>query len=83
LNKDQAKNGATLSANERFPAHIVIPMWPERVPTSIHIVCHVYNVKDCCRCTCKSKSLCYHPHNYLNFYCLRKSEPQSHENSQY
>ncbi|KAJ1419990.1 Phospholipase D/Transphosphatidylase [Sesbania bispinosa] len=77
-----------ISANERFSVYIVIPMWPEGVPTSASVqeilfwqgqtMSMMYKiVADALKKAGLSSE--YHPQDYLNFYCLGKREPQSSE----
>ncbi|XP_061337154.1 phospholipase D delta-like [Gastrolobium bilobum] len=80
------KIASKISANERFSVYIVIPMWPEGVPTSASVqeilfwqgqtMSMMYRiVAD----ALKKSGLSDHPQDYLNFYCLGKREPQSSE----
>ncbi|WJX53355.1 phospholipase D [Trifolium repens] len=77
-----------ISKNERFCVYIVIPMWPEGVPTSAAVqeilfwqgqtMSMMYKIiADALEKAGLSE--CYHPQDYLNFYCLGKREPQSHQ----
>ncbi|XP_020218949.1 phospholipase D delta [Cajanus cajan] len=80
------KISSKISANERFSVYIVIPMWPEGVPTSASVqeilfwqgqtMSMMYKiVADALKKAGLSGQ--YHPQDYLNFYCLGKREPQS------
>ncbi|KAL3020677.1 hypothetical protein AAZX31_05G157000 [Glycine max] len=80
------KIAGKIGANERFCVYIVIPMWPEGVPTSAAVqeilfwqgqtMSMMYKiVADALEKA--GLSYQYHPQDYLNFYCLGKREPQS------
>ncbi|KAK7359099.1 hypothetical protein VNO77_01045 [Canavalia gladiata] len=82
------KIASKISANERFSVYIIIPMWPEGVPTSAAVqeilfwqgqtMSMMYTiVADALEKAGLSKQ--YHPQDYLNFYCLGKKEPQASE----
>ncbi|KAH7833156.1 hypothetical protein Vadar_003565 [Vaccinium darrowii] len=82
------KIASKISANERFSAYIVIPMYPEGVPTSSatqeilfwqgQTMAMMYNVV--AEALEKAGlSGCYHPQDFLNFYCLGKREASSPE----
>ncbi|XP_058731587.1 phospholipase D delta-like [Vicia villosa] len=82
------KIASKISANERFSVYIVIPMWPEGVPTSAAVqeilfwqgqtMSMMYKIVADALAKA-GLSECYHPQDYLNFYCLGKREPQSRE----
>ncbi|KAK7318749.1 hypothetical protein RJT34_03456 [Clitoria ternatea] len=74
-----------IRANERFSVYIVIPMWPEGVPTSAAVqeilfwqgqtMSMMYKIiADALKKAGLSDQ--YHPQDYLNFYCLGKRENQ-------
>ncbi|MED6143158.1 hypothetical protein PIB30_003863 [Stylosanthes scabra] len=80
------KIASKISANERFAAYIVIPMWPEGVPSSSAVqeilfwqaqtMSMMYKiVADALKKAGLSHH--YHPQDYLNFYCLGKRETLS------
>ncbi|KAL3003771.1 hypothetical protein AAZX31_08G124200 [Glycine max] len=80
------KIAGKIGANERFCVYIVIPMWPEGVPTSAAVqeilfwqgqtMSMMYKIiADALEKAGLSDK--YHPQDYLNFYCLGKREPQS------
>ncbi|KAL2343167.1 hypothetical protein Fmac_004452 [Flemingia macrophylla] len=80
------KISSKISSNERFSVYIVIPMWPEGVPTSAAVqeilfwqgqtMSMMYKiVADALKKAGLSDQ--YDPRDYLNFYCLGKREPQS------
>ncbi|KAJ4833057.1 hypothetical protein Tsubulata_001028 [Turnera subulata] len=72
-----------IRAEERFSAYIVIPMWPEGVPTSSAVqeilfwqaqtMAMMYNIiaKELEKAGLSDQ---YHPQDYLNFYCLGNRE---------
>ncbi|XP_057851039.2 phospholipase D delta isoform X2 [Cryptomeria japonica] len=77
------KVASKIRRNERFAVYIVIPMWPEGVPTSAVVqeilfwqgqtMQMMYNIianalQDA------GMSETYHPQDYLNFYCLGNRE---------
>ncbi|KAL3729565.1 hypothetical protein ACJRO7_026660 [Eucalyptus globulus] len=80
------KIASKISENERFCVYIVIPMWPEGVPTSAAVqeilfwqgqtMTMMYKI---IAQALKKAGLShkYHPSDYLNFYCLGKREPLS------
>ncbi|KAG5525846.1 hypothetical protein RHGRI_032216 [Rhododendron griersonianum] len=93
------KIASKINANERFSAYIVIPMYPEGVPTSaamqeilfwqVRLKSHHFPGQTM---TMMYKIIaealeraglsdCYHPQDYLNFYCLGKREASSPESS--
>ncbi|KAK3028224.1 hypothetical protein RJ639_037558 [Escallonia herrerae] len=77
------KIASKISANERFSVYIVIPMWPEGIPTTS-------SVQEILFWQGQTMSMMYkivaqalgkaglsdkhHPQDYLNFYCLGKRE---------
>ncbi|XLS53247.1 hypothetical protein HN51_013924 [Arachis hypogaea] len=80
------KISSKIRANERFAVYIVIPMWPEGVPTSNAVqeilfwqgqtMAMMYKIiadalKDA------QVSHIYHPHDFLNFFCLGNREPEA------
>ncbi|MED6219049.1 hypothetical protein PIB30_032302 [Stylosanthes scabra] len=80
------KISSKIRANERFAVYVVIPMWPEGVPTSNAVqeilfwqgqtMAMMYKIiadalKDA------GVSNIYHPHDYLNFFCLGNREPEA------
>ncbi|KAK8472587.1 hypothetical protein PHAVU_002G248700 [Phaseolus vulgaris] len=80
------KIAGKISVNERFCVYIVIPMWPEGVPTSAAVqeilfwqgqtMSMMYKIiADALAKAGLSDK--YHPQDYLNFYCLGKREPQT------
>ncbi|XP_027345139.1 phospholipase D delta-like isoform X2 [Abrus precatorius] len=82
------KIASKIYADERFSVYIVIPMWPEGVPTSAAVqeilfwqgqtMSMMYMIiADALRKAGLSDQ--YHPQDYLNFYCLGKREPQCSE----
>jgi len=82
------KIASKISAHERFSVYIVIPMWPEGVPTSAAVqeilfwqgqtMSMMYKIVADALAKA-GLSECYHPQDYLNFYCLGKREPHSRE----
>ncbi|KAL5562853.1 hypothetical protein UlMin_032600 [Ulmus minor] len=75
-----------IKANERFSVYVVIPMWPEGVPTSAAVqeilfwqgqtMTMMYHmVAQAIEKAGLSDK--YHPQDYLNFFCLGKREPSS------
>uniref|UniRef100_A0A1D1YBW3 phospholipase D n=1 Tax=Anthurium amnicola TaxID=1678845 RepID=A0A1D1YBW3_9ARAE len=72
-----------IRAKERFAVYIVIPMWPEGVPTSSSVqeilfwqgqtIEMMYKIV---ARELKSQKMNQHPQEYLNFYCLGKREPE-------
>ncbi|KAI4296218.1 hypothetical protein L6164_036194 [Bauhinia variegata] len=84
------KVASKISAKERFSVYIVIPMWPEGIPTSAAVqevlfwqgqtMCMMYRI---IAEALKQAGLSDHqrPQDYLNFYCLGKQAcDQSAEN---
>ncbi|WOK96543.1 hypothetical protein Cni_G05250 [Canna indica] len=73
-----------IKARERFSVYIVVPMWPEGIPTSAAVqeilfwqgqtISMMYRVIGD---ALKEAGLTdiFHPQDYLNFYCLGKCEP--------
>ncbi|XP_039685404.1 phospholipase D delta isoform X2 [Medicago truncatula] len=82
------KIASKIIAHERFSVYIVIPMWPEGVPTSAAVqeilfwqgqtMSMMYKIVADALAKA-GLSECYHPQDYLNFYCLGKREPHSRE----
>ncbi|KAF8019366.1 hypothetical protein BT93_G0133 [Corymbia citriodora subsp. variegata] len=79
-----------INANERFCVYIVIPMWPEGVPTSAAVQEILFwqgqtmTMMDKIIAQALEKvglSHKSHPLDYLNFYCLGKREPLSSSQS--
>ncbi|CAA6660147.1 unnamed protein product [Spirodela intermedia] len=84
------KIASKIRADERFAAYIVIPMWPEGIPSTVQ-----------CKKSCSGRldgqtmKMMYkiiagaleemgsnsHPLDYLNFYCLGKREAGPEENT--
>ncbi|GAV61196.1 C2 domain-containing protein/PLDc domain-containing protein/PLD_C domain-containing protein/PLDc_2 domain-containing protein [Cephalotus follicularis] len=84
------KIAGKISENERFSVYIVIPMWPEGVPTSAAVqeilfwqgqtMAMMYRIiAQALEQAGLSKQ--YHPQDYLNFYCLGKREASSPDGS--
>ncbi|KAF2319874.1 hypothetical protein GH714_019912 [Hevea brasiliensis] len=80
------KIASKISAKERFSVYIVIPMWPEGVPTSSAVQEILFWQGQTMAMMYKiiAKALeeaglsdQYHPQEYLNFYCLGKREASS------
>ncbi|KAM5574402.1 phospholipase D delta-like [Rosa sericea] len=86
------KIASKIKANERFSVYIVIPMWPEGVPTTSSVQEILYwqyiilpqaqtmgMMYKIVTNALKEAGLSdqYHPQDYLNFYCLGKREPPS------
>ncbi|KAM7474594.1 hypothetical protein LguiB_021837 [Lonicera macranthoides] len=77
------KIASKIKANERFAVYIVIPMWPEGVPSSSAVqeilfwqgqtMSMMYKIiaEALEKAGLSDK---YHPRDYLNFYCLGKRE---------
>ncbi|XP_024975715.1 phospholipase D delta isoform X4 [Cynara cardunculus var. scolymus] len=75
------KIASKIRSKERFAVYVVIPMWPEGIPTSATVqeilywqsqtMQMMYNVV---AQAIKSMQLDAHPQDYLNFYCLGKRE---------
>ncbi|KAI4375535.1 hypothetical protein MLD38_013393 [Melastoma candidum] len=71
-------------AKEQFAVYVVIPMWPEGVPTSAAVqeilfwqgqtMTMMYQI---IAQAIEKAGLMNHPRDYLNFYCLGKREPLS------
>ncbi|KAK7247301.1 hypothetical protein RIF29_42182 [Crotalaria pallida] len=83
------KIASKISAKERFCVYVVIPMWPEGVPTSASVqeilfwqgqtMSMMYRIIADALFK-EGLSNKYHPQDFLNFYCLGKRELQSSEN---
>ncbi|KAJ6416192.1 hypothetical protein OIU84_004902 [Salix udensis] len=85
------KIAGKIRANERFSVYIVIPMWPEGVPTSAPVqeilywqgqtMAMMYRIiaNELEKAGLAHK---YHPQDYLNFYCLGKRENSPHNSSE-
>ncbi|KAF5733184.1 putative phospholipase d beta [Tripterygium wilfordii] len=80
------KIASKIHAHEHFSVYIIIPMWPEGVPTSAAVqeilfwqgqtMTMMYHiVAQALQKAGLSES--YHPQDYLNFYCLGKREASS------
>ncbi|CAL9128086.1 unnamed protein product [Musa textilis] len=78
-----------IKAEERFAVYVVVPLWPEGIPTSAAVqeilfwqgqtMSMMYKVVgDALKEEGLSES--HHPQDYLNFYCLGKCEPVLKEN---
>ncbi|PWA39084.1 C2 domain-containing protein [Artemisia annua] len=75
------KIASKIRNKERFAVYVVIPMWPEGIPTSATVqeilywqsqtMQMMYNIV---AQAIKSMQLDAHPQDYLNFYCLGKRE---------
>ncbi|KAG6780228.1 hypothetical protein POTOM_013082 [Populus tomentosa] len=85
------KIASKIRANERFSVYIVIPMWPEGVPTSAPVQEILYWQGQTMAMMYKiiakeleKAGLSYrcHPQDYLNFYCLGKRENSPHDSSE-
>ncbi|XP_065630648.1 phospholipase D delta isoform X4 [Quercus suber] len=84
------KIASKISANESFAVYIVIPLWPEGVPTSASVqeilfwqgqtMAMMYKIV---AQALEKAGLSdhYHPRDYLNFYCLGKREASSRSSS--
>ncbi|XP_075656523.1 phospholipase D gamma 1-like [Castanea sativa] len=79
-----------IKANQRFSAYIIIPMWPEGVPTSIPIQRILYwqhktmqMMYEMIYNALKEVGLenKYEPQDYLNFFCLGNREAPDTEDS--
>ncbi|KAF8019374.1 hypothetical protein BT93_G0140 [Corymbia citriodora subsp. variegata] len=84
------KIASKINANKRFCVYIVIPMWPEGVPTSAAVQEILFWQGQTMTMMYKiiaqalekvGLSHKYHPLDYLNFYCLGKREPLSSSQS--
>ncbi|XP_065871534.1 phospholipase D delta-like [Euphorbia lathyris] len=76
--------------HQQFSVYVVIPMWPEGIPSSASVqeilfwqgqtMSMMYNIiADALKDADLSHQ--YHPQDYLNFYCLGKCESSSQQNS--
>ncbi|KAJ9561849.1 hypothetical protein OSB04_007009, partial [Centaurea solstitialis] len=70
-----------IRAGERFAVYVVIPMWPEGVPTTATVQEILYwqsqtmeTMYTVVAQEIKAMQLDAHPQDYLNFYCLGKRE---------
>lgn len=70
-----------IRANERFAVYVVIPMWPEGVPSSATVQEILYWQSQSMQTMytiiareIKAMQIDAHPQDYLNFYCLGKRE---------
>lgn len=79
-----------IRANERFSAYILIPMWPEGVPSGAPTQRILYWQQKTMQMMYETiyKALVevglentYHPQDYLNFFCLGNREALHRENS--
>ncbi|KAK1440542.1 hypothetical protein QVD17_06371 [Tagetes erecta] len=75
------KIASKIRNNERFVVYVVIPMWPEGIPTSATMQEILYWQSQTMQMmygvvtqAIKSMQLNAHPQDYLNFYCLGKRE---------
>ncbi|KAL3514815.1 hypothetical protein ACH5RR_027532 [Cinchona calisaya] len=83
------KIASKIRARERFSVYVVIPMWPEGVPTSASVQEILYwqgqtmqMMYDTIAKELKSLGLGNsHPTDYLNFYCLGNREEQHEESN--
>ncbi|XP_043711628.1 phospholipase D delta-like isoform X2 [Telopea speciosissima] len=84
------KIASKIAVNERFSVYIVIPMWPEGVPTSAAMQEILYwqsqTMEMMYRIVGQALEKAglanqYHPQDYLNFYCLGKREDGAPEGS--
>ncbi|KAL6180627.1 hypothetical protein ACLB2K_047288 [Fragaria x ananassa] len=78
------KIASKIRANERFSVYVVIPMWPEGVPTTSSVQEILYWQGQTMEMMYKIVTNALeeagltdqnHPQDYLNFYCLGKREP--------
>ncbi|OVA15973.1 C2 calcium-dependent membrane targeting [Macleaya cordata] len=77
------KIASKIRAKERFAVYVVIPMWPEGVPSAAAVQEILYwqyqtmqMMYEIVAKELKSAQLEYsHPQDYLNFYCLGNREP--------
>ncbi|XP_047321776.1 phospholipase D delta-like [Impatiens glandulifera] len=84
------KIASKIRAKERFAVYVVIPMWPEGVPSSAAVQEILYWQGQTMQMMYDiiAKELKFmnikdaHPQDYLNFYCLGKREESPLENSQ-
>ncbi|KAJ0770890.1 putative phospholipase D [Helianthus annuus] len=83
------KIASKIRNNERFAVYVVIPMWPEGVPTSATVQEILYWQSQTMEMmygvvtkAIKSMKLNAHPQDYLNFYCLGKREDMPFESNQ-
>ncbi|KAI7731071.1 hypothetical protein M8C21_027057 [Ambrosia artemisiifolia] len=83
------KIASKIRNNERFAVYVVIPMWPEGVPTSATVQEILYWQSQTMEMmygvvaqAIKSMQLNAHPQDYLNFYCLGKREHVPFNNNQ-
>ncbi|XP_042506286.1 phospholipase D delta-like isoform X1 [Macadamia integrifolia] len=92
------KIASKIALNERFSVYIVIPMWPEGVPSSAAVQEILYwqgqTMEMMYRIVGQALEKAglanqYHPQDYLNFYCLGKREdgppegpPQTNQSSE-
>ncbi|GMP44598.1 hypothetical protein CsSME_00013464 [Camellia sinensis var. sinensis] len=83
------KIASKIRAKERFAVYVVIPMWPEGVPTSASVQEILFwqgqtmqMMYEIIAQELKSMNLeNSHPNDYLNFYCLGNREESPEENS--
>ncbi|KAK9071459.1 hypothetical protein SSX86_010028 [Deinandra increscens subsp. villosa] len=75
------KIASKIRNKERFAVYVVIPMWPEGIPTSATVQEILYWQSQTMQMmytvvaqAIKSMQLNAHPQDYLNFYCLGKRE---------
>ncbi|KAI3669422.1 hypothetical protein L6452_40657 [Arctium lappa] len=83
------KIASKIRAGERFAVYVVIPMWPEGVPTTATVQEILYWQSQTMQTMyavvaqeIKAMQLDAHPQDYLNFYCLGKREELPSEMTQ-
>ncbi|PWA49563.1 phospholipase D delta [Artemisia annua] len=83
------KIASKIRAGERFAVYVVIPLWPEGIPTTATVQEILYwqsqTMKTMYKIVAheiKAMNLDAHPQDYLNFYCLGKREELPTEMSQ-
>ncbi|KAH6789181.1 phospholipase D delta [Perilla frutescens var. frutescens] len=82
------KIASKIRANERFTVYVVIPMWPEGVPSSASVQEILYwqgqtmqMMYDIIAQEIEAAQIDAHPTDYLNFYCLGNREECVEEES--
>ncbi|KAK3038893.1 hypothetical protein RJ639_028615 [Escallonia herrerae] len=82
------KIASKIRANERFAVYVVIPLWPEGVPTSAAVQEILFWQGETMKMMytivareLKRANLENHPQDYLNFYCLGNREECHEEES--
>ncbi|XP_057774702.1 phospholipase D delta-like isoform X1 [Salvia miltiorrhiza] len=80
------KIASKIKAKERFTVYVVIPMWPEGVPSSASVQEILYwqgqtmqMMYDIIASEIKAAQIDTHPTDYLNFYCLGNREDHIEE----